>query len=323
MSRTRLSSTTTALLLLATGACHDPTSPIKPHEPSFAATVSGGTARTLSGGAVFATDANGFALALVQVWAHAQEDTVKHAVYFRARTSATLQPGEYAIIDGNYEGSAVEAGVVLDGDGDDPLLCYGTAGALRVVSVNATRLDGRFSMTATCAHVSGETLPTPITVTGTFVAGRGTLVMDDEELAVAGATYVLVAIDGTPLPYLYRDHVIPGDQLRMRTWIEADTIRFRLDGQLENAGHTRQLEESTETQEVLDDWGWDSWRGGYFRQNGGNVAVAWAYVTPPSDDQYTDTLQVHHGTLTRRALLPPACFRCPAGPEVEWRYKRL
>ena len=323
MSRTRSSFTTTAFLLLGIWACHDTTSPVKPNEPRFAATVSGGTARTLTGGAVFATDASGFALALVQVWTHAQDDTVKHAVYFRTRTSGALQPGEYTIVEGNYEGSAVEAGVVLDGDGDDPLLCYGTAGALRVLSVNATRLEGRFTMTATCAHVSGETLPTPITVTGTFVAARGTLVMDDVELAVAGATYVLVAIDGTPVPYLYRDRVIPGDHMRMRTWIEADTIRFRLDGQLENAGHTRQLEESTETPEVLDDWGWDSWRGGYFRQSAASVAVAWAYVTTPSDEQYTDTLQVRHGTLTRRALLPPACFRCPAGPDVEWRYRRL
>lgn len=322
MSRIRSSFATAAFLLLATSACHDTTSPLAPDTPRFGATVSGGTARTLSGGAVFATDASGFALALVQVWQHAQDDTVKHAVYFRTQTSG-LQPGEYAIVDGDHEGSAVEAGVVLDGDGDDPLLCYGTAGALRVLSVNATRLEGRFTMTATCAHVSGEMLPTPITVTGTFLAARGTLVMDEEELAVAGATYVLVAVDGSPLPYLYRDRVIPGDHVRMRTWIEADTIRFRLDGQLENAGHTRQLEESTETEDVLDDWGWDSWRGGYFRQHEGSVAVAWAYVTTPSDEQYTDTLQVRRGTLTRRALLPPACLRCPAGPEVEWRYRRL
>jgi hypothetical protein len=322
MSRIFSLHTPTLLLVLAVLGCGDSTAPASAKDPGFEATVSGLTAQRLSGGAVFAADLPGFGLALVERSTHSADDTVRHAVYFRTRTGAVPQPGEYAITAGNYEGFAVEAGVVLDGDTDDPLLCVATAGILRIQKVTDTRLEGSFTIAAGCAHVVGGPLETPIAVTGTFLAARGSLTLPDESESVAGQTYVLASIDDTPLPYLYRDLDIADDHLRIRTWISADTIRFGLDGQLGHANHVHQLEESTETQEVLDDWEWESWRGGFFRQSAENVAVAWAFVTIPSDAEYSDTLRVAHDVLVRRAHLPPQCLACPVGPEVDWRYVR-
>jgi len=324
MSRNHLLYATAVLAVFSTFGCSDSTAPgkPKPRDPNFAATVTGLTARELAGGAVFAADVPGFGLALVQASTHAGDDTVKHAVYFRARTAGVPQPGEYTIVSGNYEGYAIEAGVVLDGDGDDPLLCVATAGSLRVLSVGETRLEGRFTMLATCAHVGGEPLATPLSVNGTFLAARGTLALPDESIAVAGTTYVLVAVDGQPVPHLYRDLDIVDDHLRMRTWIAADTIRFGLDGHLAHASYFHQLEESTETQEVMDDWNWESSRGGFFRQSADRIAVAWAFVSTPTDEQYADTLIVWRDSLVRQASLPPACLMCPVGPKVAWTYMR-
>lgn len=324
MSRNHLLSATTVAAVLATLGCSDATEPVipGPKDPSFAASATGPTSRELSGGAVFAADVPGFGLALVQSSGHTGPDTVKHAVYFRARTAGVPQPGEYTIVSGEYEGYAMEAAVVLDGDGGDPLLCVATAGSLRLLSVGEMRLEGHFTMLATCAHVGGEPLATPLSVNGTFLAARGPLTLPDEDVAVAGATYVLVAVDGESVPHLYRDIEIVDDHLRMRTWIAADTIRFGLDGHLAHASHFHQLEESTQTQEVMDDWSWESFRGGFFRQSADRVAVAWAFLSIPSDEQYGDTLIVRQNALVRQASLPPACLMCPVGPKVTWTYRR-
>ena len=324
MSRNQLLYTTTIFVALSAFGCSDSTAPLEPilQNPTFGAVVTGSTSRHLRGGAVFAADVPGFGLALVHASSHTGTDTVKHAIYFRARTAGVPQPGEYTIVSGNYEGYAIEAGVVLDGDGDDPLFCVATAGYLRVLSVSEARIEGRFTMLATCAHVGGEPLEAPLSVNGTFVAARGTLTLPDESIAVAGATYVLTAVDGEPVPHLYRDLDIVDDHLRMRTWIAADTIRFGLDGQLAQAAFFHQLEESTETQEVMDDWSWVSSRGGFFRQSTDRVAVAWAFVSTPTDEQYADTLIVQRDVLVRQASLPPQCLMCPVGPKVAWTYVR-
>ena len=106
MSRNYALHTTTVLAVLSTLGCSDSTAPVKPkpQDPNFAADVTGLTTRQLAGGAVFAADVPGFGLALVQASSYTGTDTVKHAVYFRARTAGVPQPGEYTIVAGNYEG---------------------------------------------------------------------------------------------------------------------------------------------------------------------------------------------------------------------------
>ena len=301
--------------------CDSSTAPGERPAIGFEASITGGASHSLRGSATFDADMPGFGIALVQ-GSHASTDEVRHAVYFRRKATGALGPGDYALTFEGGDQMAVSAGLVLDGDGDDPLFCGATSGTLHVARASAARLDGSFTIDASCAHVGGDPLATPLVVTGRFTAEAGKIPPPDEPTAVAGATYVLALIDGHPVPYLYRDRLMTDESLRVRSWIVADTIHFLEDGHLAYTRQFRQREESTEDPATVDDYEYASYLGGYFRQQADRVAVAWGFITVPADAQYSDTLWLRPNGLVRKAHLPPQCLMCPEGPTVELIYAR-
>ena len=307
------------MALIAAAGCSDTTAPREEVQVGFTAAITGGTTRQLAGTAIFDPDVPGFGLSLVQASGLGGENGVRHAVYFRRPLGGVPTPNEYAIALETGDDDDITAGVVLDGDGNDPLLCEATSGTLRVMSVSTTHVRGRFTMTALCSHVDGDDAPIPIEVSGNFVATKGSIEEPDESIQVAGSTYILSTVDGSAVPYLLRDYTDP-DGVRGRKWLVADTIQFSPDGQLGFTRIYRHQEESAGA--PADEWEYDNWIGGYFRQSAANVAVAWGYVTPPTEVQYGDTLQLRGHVLVRIAHLPPGCLACPIGPEVEFVYVR-
>src|SRR5690348_304474 len=113
--------------MLATFACSDATSPRQDDTPRFAATVSGSTERQLVGSAVFDREVPGFGLSLVQPSGLGGENAVRHAIYFRRGLGGAPATGEYVLAEDSGNETSITAGVVLDGDGDDPLLCTATS----------------------------------------------------------------------------------------------------------------------------------------------------------------------------------------------------
>ena len=301
--------------------CDSSTAPGDGSVIGFEASITGAVSHSLSGGAKFDADMPGFGIALVQ-GSNASADEVRHAVYFRRKATGALAAGDYPLTFDGGDPSAVTAGLVLDGDSNDPLLCGATSGTLHVARTSAARLVGSFSISASCAHVGGDPLATPLVVTGRFTAEAGKIPLPDEPSAVAGATYVLALVDGQPVPYLYRDRVITDESMRMRSWIVADTIHFLENGQLAYTRQFRQREESTVDPSTVDEYEYASYIGGYFRQQADRVPVAWGYITVPTEAQYSDTLWLRPDGLVRKAHLPPQCLMCAEGPTVELIYAR-
>lgn len=132
-----------------------------------------------------------------------------------------------------------------------------------------------------------------------------------------GTQYRLARLAGQSSPFLLTDRTT-GDGTRLRHWIVSDSLAFLADGRL---AHLRQHRWSEippgGPEDVYEDF---EGGGGFYRQDEGNVAVAWNYITPPPAEAFTDTLRLRGDGLVRRMKLPPACLTCPPGAEVELLY---
>ncbi|HKN65806.1 MAG TPA: hypothetical protein VJW73_05980 [Gemmatimonadaceae bacterium] len=307
------------VVVTAVSSCSDAIAPRDEPRATFVATVSGSTERQLAGTATFDRDVPGFGLSLVHGSGLSGENAVRHAVMFRRRITGAPEPGEYTVASESEAETNFTAGVVLDGDGDDPLFCGATSGTLHISAVSTKLLRGTFAMTALCARIGSEDALIPIEVAGTFLATEGKIEAPDEPTAVAGARYVLSTVNGSPVPYLLRDFT-DDDGLRSMKWLLADTIQFLPDGQLSFSRTYRYREESAGS--PADEWDYSGSLGGYFRQGASKVAVAWGYITVPTDAQYSDTLRLRPYGLVRSDHLPPGCLLCPIGPLVEYVYGR-
>lgn len=127
----------------------------------------------------------------------------------------------------------------------------------------------------------------------------------------------LVRLAGQAAPFLLTDQVA-GDGTRRRHWLLSDSLAFLADGRLAHVRWHRWSEiPPGGPEDLYEDF---EGGGGFYRQDEGNVAVAWNYIDPPAPAAFTDTLRLRGDGLVRRMKLPPPCLVCPPGPEVELLY---
>jgi hypothetical protein len=310
-------------VLAVASACADPAPAEADATASFTASVSGGTTRQLAGQATFDIDVPGseygLTIGLVHPVAVAGRDGMQHAIWLAHPSAGAPAPGAYDIRN-DGTGSGFDAMLVLDADSAEPLACDATAGTVHVDHVSTTRISGRFTLSAECSSMT-TVRTAKVSVSGAFAAAPGTLESPAERAqAVGGATYVLTAVNGAPSPFLLLDYTIPNDGTRLRRWLVADTVRFGVDGRLSYFHWYRDGEQPPGAQEDLSEWG--EWSGGYFRQQGASLAVAWNWISVPPDSGYADTLRVRHNRITRMVTLPRACVACLAGQRVPFTYSR-
>lgn len=175
----------TILLLAAAvvlGACgsDDTTGPGEGASATFAATVGAPVTRAFDGAAAFAVDNTdpeiGFALGLVEPGAAGDDMIVFH------RALAGQLGGTNTIGDGSAENvpaATLIGTVILDANTDDPLLCLSTEGTLTTSTASASRLKGAFTMQVDCVRMVSFEEFVDVTVTGTFDAAGGTVIMPD------------------------------------------------------------------------------------------------------------------------------------------------
>jgi hypothetical protein len=209
--RSRFFFTRLSLPLAALLACDDSaTAPIPGEAGTFSAEVSGGAARALSGRALFATDVAGpeygFAIALIDSIAVGSEGTVRHAVYIYREVGGVPAPGEH---DVGRQG-IFQIGLVLDGDGDDPLFCIAASGTVEITRATPSAVRGRFDVEAVCVHGVGGGEGGTIQASGAFRAASGAIEVPDDVIELPGpeGRFELRSAGGSAIPATVFDGVV-------------------------------------------------------------------------------------------------------------------
>jgi hypothetical protein len=223
-----------SLPLVGALACSDVTAP-PPSEAdgAFSAVTSGAAVRSLAGRAVFATDVPGpeygFAIALVDSIRVEGQPAVRHAVYLYRDAAGTPGTGEHAV----GPDVTFRAGIVLDGEGDDPLLCVAVGGGLEVDETTLDAVRGTFELQAACYHMGAGAPSDTIVARGSFRAVGGAVAVPDgvAELPELGGRYELRAAGGAPLPASVFDGlVLVGEDTFVHLVITATDGHLALDG---------------------------------------------------------------------------------------------
>lgn len=209
-SRAASSLILTLFLLSFMTGCEEVTAPALDGVGRFSATISGDASRAFAGRAVFTEDVPGpdygFAIALVDSVDAGPETVVRHAVYLYQDSDGIPAPGEHGI--GADEAFGV--GVVLDGNGDDPLFCVGETGTLQIIAATSEAVRGTFQVQASCFRL-GEGLPgDTILASGTFRAVGGAIAVPDDLPAEPGlqGRYALMAAGGETIPATVFDGIV-------------------------------------------------------------------------------------------------------------------
>lgn len=209
--RSRSFFTRLSLPLAALLACDDSaTAPIPGEVGSFSVEVSGDAARAFSGRALFAHEVvgpeYGFAIALVDSIAVGSETTVRHAVYIYRELGGVPAPGEH---DVGPQG-VLRVGLVLDGDGNDPLFCIAGTGTVEITRATPSTVRGRFDVEATCVRAVGGDEGGTIQASGSFQATSGVIEVPDDVVEVPGpeGRFALRAAGGKAIPATVFDGVV-------------------------------------------------------------------------------------------------------------------
>lgn len=208
--RSRILLIRTLLPLAPMLGCSEVTAPVPDEVGTFSATVAGDDSRAFSGRALFTTDAPGpeygFAIALVDPMGGGEEPAVRHGVYLYRDVGGAPTPGEHAV----GPQSAFRGGVVLDGDGNDPLFCVAGSGTVRIITATSSAIRGSFDLQALCHHV-GEGLPLDtIRASGSFRAVSGPITVPDSvaELPGLDGRFELRTAGGNPVPTAVFDGLV-------------------------------------------------------------------------------------------------------------------
>jgi len=190
--------------------CEEVTAPVPDEGGRFSATVSGDASRAFTGGAIFTTDVPGpdygFAVALVDSIDAGEGMAVRHAVYLYRASDGLPAPGEHAVGAEDTFG----VGLVLDGDGDDPLLCVAESGTLRIISATSEAVRGTFEVQALCFRLGEGIASDTILASGSFRAVGGSITVPDDVSEQPGfqGRYELRTAGGKPVPATVFDGIV-------------------------------------------------------------------------------------------------------------------
>jgi hypothetical protein len=145
--------------------------------------------------------------------------------------------------------------VVLDGDGDVPLLCRAGSDSLRIAVAGDSRLRLRATLRASCNYATGTPLADPVEVCGTFCEAVATIeIAENRPASVSGATCVLATVNGGAVPALPGDIRWSEVGTRIRNRLIAGTIRFGMDGRPARRRTCRQSEERSGSPVDVAEW---------------------------------------------------------------------
>lgn len=169
-----------AAVLLAACGSDSPTGPGDGPASEFDATIGAPVARSFDGIAAFGVDNTdpdvGFALGLVEPGDEGDDMILFH------RRQAGVIGATNTIGDGTAETvpeAQLVGTVILDANTADPLLCLSRAGTLTTSVRTPSRVKGTFTMQVDCVRLVSETEFADVTVSGTFDAPGGTVVIPD------------------------------------------------------------------------------------------------------------------------------------------------
>jgi len=213
--------------------CDETTGPAPGEGGTFAATVSGDASRAFAGGAVFTADAAGpefgFAIALVDSVAAGAESVVRHAVYIFRDAGGAPTPGIHAVGAHNPFG----VGMVLDGNGNDPLLCVAESGTVKITNATPSETRGSFDVRAFCFHVGEGLARDTVLASGSFRALSGSINVPDEvtEVPQFAGRFELQEAGGNPVPApVFDGIVLIGEDEFVHLKITVTDGYFELDG---------------------------------------------------------------------------------------------